>query len=157
MSHVTRRMLAAILALGGVFLSIYLLLYALGIYGELVCGVGGGCDVVQASEYARFLGLPVAAWGLGWYAAVFLIAFLSVQGRFTDTKWPGRSLLILAAGGLAFSGYLTVIELFVLHAICRWCVGSAILTVLIFVAVLPWGGSASGSSSPEALEGRPIP
>jgi uncharacterized membrane protein len=149
-------MLTAILALGGVFLSVYLLMYALGIYGELACGVSGGCDVVQASEYARFLGLPVAAWGLAWYAAVFLIAFLSVQGRFMDAKWPGHSLLILAAGGLAFSGYLTAIELFVLHAICRWCVGSAILTVLIFVAVLPWGGRASGGSSPEALEGGPI-
>ena len=157
MSHVTRRMLAAILALGGVFLSIYLLLYALGVYGELVCGVGGGCDVVQASEYARFLGFPVAGWGLAWYVAVFLIAFLSVQARFSEARWPGRSLLILAAGGLAFSAYLTAIELFVLHAICWWCVGSAILTVLIFVAVLPWGGSASGGSSPEALEGRPVP
>jgi uncharacterized membrane protein len=153
----TRRMLAAVLALGGVFLSVYLLLYALGVYGELVCGVGGGCDVVQASKYSRLLGVPVAGWGLAWYAAVFLVAFLSVQGRFAEEKWPGRSLLVLAAGGLAFSFYLTAIELFVLHAICRWCVASAILTVLIFVAALPWGGSASGGSSPESLESGPIP
>jgi uncharacterized membrane protein len=153
----TRRMLAAVLALGGVFLSVYLLLYALGVYGELVCGVGGGCDVVQASKYSRLLGVPVAGWGLAWYAAVFLVAFLSVQGRFAEEKWPGRSLLVLAAGGLAFSFYLTAIELFVLHAICRWCVASAILTVLIFVAALPWGGSASGGSSPASLESGPIP
>lgn len=29
--------------------------------------------------------------------------------------------------GAGFSAYLTYLELFVIHAICQWCVGSAIL------------------------------
>ena len=142
MSHTTRTMAAALLGLGGLFLSVYLLLYALGVYGALVCGAGASCDYVQASEYARFLGLPVATWGVAWYGAVFLTAMLSLQGRFVDAKWPGRALLILAVGGLAFSIYLTAIEVFVLHAICWWCVGSATITVLIFLCALPWADSA---------------
>lgn len=146
------------MALAGLFMSVYLLMYALGAYSGLVCGASGSCDYVQASEYARFLGLPVSGWGVAWYAAVFLIAMLSLQGRFADVKWPGRALLILATGGLAFSIYLTAIEAFVLHAFCRWCVASAILTVLIFLLVLPWRPSAdaSGGRAPEPLEGGSV-
>jgi uncharacterized membrane protein len=150
-------MAAALVALAGLFMSVYLLLYALGAYNELVCGAGGSCDYVQASEYARFLGLPVSGWGVAWYAAVFVTAMLSVQGRFADAKWPGRALLILAAGGLAFSFYLTAIEAFVLRAFCRWCVASAILTVLIFLCALPWGDLLSRRRAPETLEGGSVP
>lgn len=155
MSHTHRTMAAALLGLGGLFLSVYLLLYALGVYGPLACGASGSCDYVQASEYARFLGLPVAAWGVAWYGAVFLTATLSLQGRFADAKWPGRALLVLAAGGLAFSIYLTAIEVFVLRATCRWCVGSAVLTVLIFLCALPWAGSRG--RAPETLESGSVP
>jgi uncharacterized membrane protein len=156
MSSTIRRMTAALVALGGLFMSVYLLLHAVGAYGELACGGSGSCDYVQASEYARFLGLPVPGWGVAWYGAVFLTAMLSLQGRFAGAKWPGRALLILAVGGLAFSVYLTAIEAFVLHAFCRWCVGSAILTVLIFLCALPWRNSASRSRAPEALEGGSV-
>jgi uncharacterized membrane protein len=67
------RMATAIAALAGLFISLYLLLYSLGFYGALVCGTGG-CETVQNSTYARFLGLPVAGWGLAWYVAVLSVA-----------------------------------------------------------------------------------
>lgn len=137
-------MAIAVLALAGLFLSAYLLLYRLGVYGTLRCGAGGSCDLVQASSYAVFLGIPVAGWGTGWYAAVFGAALLGVQPRFLEAAWPGRVLLVLAAGGLAFSAYLTWVELFVLEAICRWCVASAVLTVAIFALALPWWGRSAG-------------
>jgi uncharacterized membrane protein len=35
---------------------------------------------------------------------------------------------------VAFTVYLTYIELFVIHAICRWCVGSAVIILAIFIA-----------------------
>ena len=41
-------------------------------------------------------------------------------------------LLALSALGLAFTIYLTYLELFVIHAICRWCVASAVLICAIF-------------------------
>lgn len=137
MSVAFRRKAVALLALAGLFLSLYLLLYALGYYGALVCGAGGGCSVVQASTYARFLGFPVAGWGVAWYAAVFLVAVLGVQPRFEAAGWPRAALLLLAGGGLAFTIYLKIVELFVIRAICRWCVASAVLTALIF-AVVVW-------------------
>lgn len=138
-AHTTRRRMAvALLGLVGLFVSLYLWLYALGVYGALVCGAGGGCDVVQASGYARFLGIPVAGWGIGWYASVFAVALLGVQPSLAERRWPGAALMVLAAGGLGFSIYLTALELWVIHAICRWCVVSAVLTLVIFVLVWPW-------------------
>ena len=142
------RMAIAVLALVGLFISLYLLLYSLGFYGALVCGTGG-CETVQTSSYARFMGLPVAGWGVAWYAAVLLAALTGVQGRFADEKWPDLLLVVLGAGGLAFSLYLTGVEVLVLHAICQWCVVSAVLTVVIFALSIP--ALRSGRRAPEAL------
>lgn len=125
------------MALAGLFLSTYLFLYALGYYGELACGAGGGCDLVQGSRWARFLGFPVAGWGTGWYLAVLVVALLAVQTRAGDALWVPVALLALALGGLGFTIYLTGLEIFMIHAICRWCVGSAALTLLLFGLALP--------------------
>jgi len=143
----TRRRTIAVLALVGVFISTYLLLYKLGVYGSLVCGAGGGCDYVQASVYGRFLGIPVAGWGVAWYVTVLAMALVSLQPRLRTATWPGRLIFLLAVGGLAFSAYLTYLELFVIHAICRWCVGSAVVASLVFVLAVPWPGGWGGGTA----------
>lgn len=137
MTPLNRRRAIALLALAGLFVSTYLLLYALGFYGELACGAGGGCDLVQASKWSEFLGLPVAGWGVGWYAAVLIVAFVGIQAGPGRAPWVSKALLGLALGGVGFTIYLTALELFVIRAICRWCVGSAVLTLLILVLALP--------------------
>lgn len=128
----------ALLALVGLFISLYLLLYHLGFYGVLACGAGS-CDVVQASRYADFLGLPVPAWGVAWYGAVLVLSLVQ-QARRTADGLPARLLDLAALGGLAFSLYLTAVELFVLHAVCLWCVVSALLATGIFLLAAPWKG-----------------
>jgi len=136
MSPANRFRLVALLAIVGLFVSLYMLLYHLGFYGALACGPGS-CDVVQASKWAYFLGVPVSAWGLAWYAAVLVLAVLLQSGR-PETGAAGRLLALAAIGGVAFSVYLTALELFVIHAICMWCVGSAVLAALIFLLAAPW-------------------
>jgi len=74
-----RYRVVAILAMAGLFVSTYLLLYSLGYYGAIMCGTGA-CEVVQTSSYAVFLGLPVPGWGTGWYAGMLVLAVLSVVG-----------------------------------------------------------------------------
>jgi len=145
----TRYRGAAILALAGLFISVYLLLYHLGYYGMLLCGTGS-CDVVQSSKYADFLGLPVPGLGAAWYLAMLILG-LMLAGNSLETSWPGKLAAVFATGGLAFSVYLTALELFVIHAICRWCVVSAVLTIGIFLFVAPW--RLLRRSPPESLEG----
>ena len=124
-------MIVATLALAGIFVSLYLLLYKLGIIGELTCSVGS-CETVNTSKWATFLGMPVAAWGVAWYVAMFVLAIVSTGSRFADSVGVSSVLLGVAATGLLFSAYLTYLELFEIHAICQWCVISAIIVTIIF-------------------------
>ena len=131
----TKRMIVAALALVGIFISLYLTLYKLGVIGELSCTIGS-CETVNTSKWSRFLGLPVAAWGLLFYLDVFLIALAGTIARFEDE--PAISFILAgeAAVGVLFSAWLTYLELGVIHAICIWCVTSAcIVTAILLVSI----------------------
>lgn len=125
------RMAVAALALGGLLVSVYLLLYKLGVLGSLVCGAEGGCERVQASRYAVFLGVPVAAYGVCGYLLLLVLALWGLRpdqvGRPIATRW----LAGLSGLGVLFSLYLLGLELFVIHAICRWCTASGVIIALI--------------------------
>jgi uncharacterized membrane protein len=135
---VTRRMIIAALSLGGVGLATYLAMYKLGLIGTLACTIGQ-CETVNLSKWATFLGLPVAVWGAGFYVMVFLLAFAGTTERFANAPWVSHALLALTAWGVLFSGWLTYLELYVINAVCMFCVISAILVTVIFlVSVLEW-------------------
>lgn len=131
----TKRMVLAVLALCGVLLASYLALHDLGYIGTLACG-SGSCEVVQTSRWSWFLGVHVAVWGVVYYVALFAVALVAVQERFADDPRLSVVLLGLTGWGVLFSGWLTYLELFRIHAICRWCVGSASLIVLLFALAL---------------------
>jgi uncharacterized membrane protein len=97
---------------------------------EPVCaGGGGGCERVQSSPYAELAGVPVAVLGLGGYAAI--LGSLALPGP------AGRSVTaFLALAGAGFSAYLTYLEIGVIHAICQWCVASAIVMSLVAAAAV---------------------
>ena len=129
------RMGIALLAMGGVVLAIYLSLYKLGMITELTCAVGS-CETVQLSEWATFLGLPVAVWGVGAYLAVLALALIGLQPAFAESRAISWMLVGLNAWNVLFSGWLTYLELYVIDAICMWCVVSAALMLVIFVLSL---------------------
>ena len=129
------RQLIALSSLTGALIALYLTLYKVGLIGEITCTVGS-CEAVQTSRWAVFLGLPVAAWGLGAYTVLFALALVGVQPSMESSRGVSLGLVALSGWGVLFSGWLTYIELFVIRAICMWCVVSAILITLIFVASL---------------------
>ena len=134
----TKRMLAALIALVGLFVALYLTLYKVGVIGELACSIGS-CEAVQTSRWSTFLGLPVAAWGLAFYASVLVIALTGLMERYEDSRPLALGMLALTAWGALFSLWLTYLELFVIRAICQWCVISAVLAVgLTVVSYLDW-------------------
>ncbi|HEX7025596.1 MAG TPA: vitamin K epoxide reductase family protein [Gemmatimonadales bacterium] len=125
------RMGVALLSVTGLFIATYMYLYKIGRIGTLACGTGA-CETVQLSPQARFLGVEVALIGVIGYGVMLGLALLALQPRYAGRSWPARLLAVLALGALLFTGYLTYLELFVIHAICRWCVGSAVIVLLIF-------------------------
>ena len=126
-------MVIAALALLGVFVAAYLTLYKLGVLGSLACSIGS-CTTVQSSRYATLVGFPVAAWGLAFYIAVFIVTLIGLQERFVDSR-PISLFLVASSGvGTAFSLWLTYLEAFVIKAWCQWCVVSALIVTAIFIA-----------------------
>jgi uncharacterized membrane protein len=125
-------MIVAALALAGIFISLYLALYKIGVIGELSCSIGS-CETVNTSKWATFLHLPVAVWGLLFYIDVFLISVLGTTRSFENESLVSVLLVAEAAIGVLFSAWLTYLELAVIHAICIWCVTSALVVTMIFV------------------------
>jgi len=125
-------MIVATLALAGIFISLYLTLYKIGVIGELSCSIGS-CETVNTSKWSRFLGLPVAAWGLLFYLDVFAIGLIGTFPRFENERFISVVLVAETVVGVLFSAWLTYLELAVIHAICIWCVTSAVIVTLILV------------------------
>lgn len=131
-------MLAALLALVGLFIATYLTLFKIGVIGQLVCAAGS-CETVQTSRWAIFLGAPVAAWGVGYYVVILALAIAGTTERWEYSTLLSRTMVFLTGWGALFSLWLTWLELFVIHAICQWCVGSATIAVALFiVSLLDW-------------------
>ena len=129
------RQTIAVLALVGFFVALYLWLHALGIGGPLKCGTGG-CDTVQTSRWAVFLGMPVALYGVVGYVLILLTAIAGLRPVALAQRQWSVLLAALATIGFLFTAYLTYLELFVIHAICRWCVASAVTITAIWIVSL---------------------
>jgi uncharacterized membrane protein len=117
---------AAAVALLGIGVAIYITIADAG-GGHPLCVAGGsGCETVANSSYSHLFGANVAVFGIAGYALLLLAALAPGDaGRFAG--------LLLALAGFGFSAYLTYLELFVIDAICQWCMASAVLMALILV------------------------
>jgi uncharacterized membrane protein len=89
-----------------------------------VCGLSHGCETVQKSRYSELAGVPVALLGLLGYLAI--LAALARDGERERTLAA-----FLSLGGFGFSAWLTYTEVAKLHAICPWCVASAVCMTLL--------------------------
>ncbi|HEX4484520.1 MAG TPA: vitamin K epoxide reductase family protein [Solirubrobacteraceae bacterium] len=96
-----------------------------------LCGTnGGGCEIVQTSQYSKLAGVPVATIGLIGYFLIFA-SLLAPENEMTRFATVAFTLV-----GFGFSLYLTYRELFSIHHICEWCVSSAVIvTILMCLSV----------------------
>lgn len=94
------------------------------------CAILSGCETVENSRYSEFLGFPVAGFGMLGTAA--MVAGSLVWWRRADR----RALWLVYGIGLAslpIIAWLTYLELFVIHAVCIWCVAYAVLVIATWV------------------------
>jgi uncharacterized membrane protein len=127
---VQRDWVVAGLAALGFLLAGYLTVTKLGAESPLFCEAGSGCDIVQASRYGVFFGVPTALWGALVYAGIGALALVGL-----DTgRWLAA--FLLSVMGVSFSAYLTYLELFEIHAICGYCVMSALIIVALLAVLL---------------------
>jgi uncharacterized membrane protein/thiol-disulfide isomerase/thioredoxin len=106
---------------------------------QAVCGPVGDCNAVQNSSYARVLGiLPMGILGIFGYAAI-IVAW--IVHRLREDRWAdyaSLAMLGMALFGTLYSIYLTYIEIWVIEAVCIWCLSSAVLiTLLMLLSIRP--------------------
>lgn len=94
------------------------------------CSVLHGCETVLTSSYATIGKVPISLVGSAYYLVLFLLSVL-----FLDTK---KEIIIRRAAQLTWIGLITSaglvsLQLFVIHAICLYCMASAIISTLLFI------------------------
>lgn len=98
--------------------------------------IGGGCAAVQNSEYAQIAGVSLSYLGFITYAFMLLSAILP--------GFPGRLLgIITSVGGVLFSLWLLYAEIFLIEALCPWCMASLVVMILA-LAVAIWRVRSAG-------------
>jgi uncharacterized membrane protein len=113
---------------------------------RLVCPTSG-CETVQHSRWSEIAGVPVALVGLVGFVAILAAALSSHPAA------PGAG-AVLTLVAFVFSGYLFVVQVTQIHAICAWCVtADAITTLLLALAWWRLRSSAPGAA-PGARSGR---
>ena len=119
MSDRALRLAAAFVALAGIGVAGYLS-WAHYTNNVVACVAGGSCETVQESEYATVAGIPVAVLGLVSYTLILaLIAWDSPVARLLAAT--------MAFVGLLFGAYLMALQLFVIDAVCIWCIANDVL------------------------------
>lgn len=124
-----------LLAVVGVGIALYLTLYKVGVIGVLSCSIGS-CETVNTSKWSVLFGIPIAAWGLAAYVALFALAVAGSSAAREASVPIAKMIVALATWSVLFSAWLTYLELFVIHAICIWCVTSAALWVVILAVAV---------------------
>jgi uncharacterized membrane protein/thiol-disulfide isomerase/thioredoxin len=102
---------------------------------EAICGPVGNCNSVQESQYAYLFGvIPVGAMGLLGYATILAAWLFRKYGPKSWSKFFTLVIWACAWFGILFTIYLTFLEPFVIGATCAWCITSAIIMTLVFLA-----------------------
>ncbi|MEK7507702.1 MAG: vitamin K epoxide reductase family protein [Patescibacteria group bacterium] len=101
--------------------------------GIVPCSDIGDCEKVLTSEFSTVVGLPVAFFGSLYYFFIFLSAFLSMTRK--DERF------LLAVSALIFLGFLAslwlvYLQLFLIRAICLYCMFSAAITAILFICAI---------------------
>ncbi|MEX2369139.1 MAG: vitamin K epoxide reductase family protein [Candidatus Paceibacterota bacterium] len=100
---------------------------------QLVCPTGSDCNAVVTSKYAKFFGISLEYWGLGYYSLIVLayITLIFVPQIFSPTLILAVIIFSVLAG--LFSLYLLFVQAVLLRKWCIWCILSALLSLGICI------------------------
>ncbi len=122
------------LACLGVLDATYLLIFKLTGNNSMCLG-NGGCHNVNFSVYSEIGGIPVSVFGIIAFLAIMGILLLEPRLGIAKENGP-LAIFGISLGGVAFTAYLTWLEIYVIHAICPFCVASAVIIGLILILAI---------------------
>jgi len=122
---------AMIASIAGIAISIYMTIYKLT-DNNAMCMGSGDCATVNASQYSEIYGIPLGVIGLLGYLGILLM--LVLEKRIKIFREYGNMIAMgMSFSGFVYSIYLTYLEIYVIKAICPFCVASAVAITLCFV------------------------
>lgn len=126
-----------VIALIGLGVSIYLaVIEATSI--PAICGPIGDCNTVQQSPYAKVFGIiPVGLMGVLGYLGILAAWFWGKFGSGKLASFIPLAIFAMGIFGTLYSVYLTYLELFVIKAVCVWCLTSAVIMTALMLLSLP--------------------
>ncbi len=129
------KLIRLILAVIGIIISLYLM-YAKLTSSPIFCKFGD-CDLVQQSEYSEIMGIPVSYFGVFYYLImVFLVWYKDEVTQEKQKKQLRLAFVGWVVWGVVYSTYLTYLELYVINAICMWCVFSYLVVLGLLKTII---------------------
>lgn len=104
----------------------------------LSCGIDGalsGCNVVAQSPYSHFFGIPLGLYGVAFYGFVLIFSLISWKKESVRLR---QGLAMVATAGILASSYFLGLQVFVIEALCIYCIGSFVISFGIFLLTLPF-------------------
>lgn len=99
-------------------------------HSVIPCSLTHGCEIVTTSVYATPLGIPVALLGAIYYFALVAATFVAINEKNERLfRLATRATLL----GLLASVWFVVVQVVILHAICQWCMISAVTSTALFI------------------------
>ena len=123
---------SVVLSLAGIGVSSYLAYHRV-FGGSLVCTRWADCDVVNNSVYSLLFGIPVSFIGLAGYLALLALAIAALVTAGTTQRAILLLSLLMALGGFGLSVWLTYVEIYIIEALCVWCLASAAIITLLAI------------------------
>jgi uncharacterized membrane protein len=142
----------AFLAFLGLLDAAYLTLAAYT-HTALNCTISGlsGCNIVAQSEYSRMFGVPLALYGVAFYLLILAAAWYV---RVSHVSRGYLVLFLLACVGMISSCYFMYLQLFVINALCVYCIGSFVISALVWL--LAWSAVRHDRTSGISLAPDPL-
>jgi len=140
------RTLIWITALVGMLISGYLA-YVKVFNTPIYCTPGlGDCTTVNSSRWSELWGIPIAIFGILSYLAILLMVLFGDRLKLVK-QYQVLTIFGMSLFGFLYSLYLTYLEIFVIRAICQWCVLSGLCMTIIFAAAVYWLKLQRGSNN----------
>ena len=124
------RWISVVLVFVGLIDSIYLAWLKFA-NATAACSNIGDCESVNSSPYAEVAGIPIALFGAAAYFLMIILLILEPRNEFWRSN-ASLGIFGISLAGVLYSAYLTYVEIVILHAICPYCVVSAVVIILLF-------------------------
>lgn len=96
----------------------------------VACTILEGCVEVTGSTYADIGSVPIALFGSLYYLAVIVLAVIYLDAKALTVL---KLIFWISLGGFLVSLGLVYLQIFVIEAICLYCMLSALTSTVIFI------------------------